>query len=357
MNPSDETRWQAVAERASAADGSFVFAVLSTGIYCRPSCPARRPKRANVRFYADPVAAEAAGFRACRRCRPNEQDAARVRLEALCDYIREQAGSGERLTIEHLAARAALSPAQLKREFTARVGVTPRQFVESCRLEALRLGLRKERSVTDAIYEAGFGSASRVYERTGALLGMTPGDYRRRGERQTISHATLRTPLGFLLVGATERGLCFVQFGGDEAALVAELAREYPAAERVAVERPYSEALAAWLTALQEHLAGTRADLELPLDVRASAFRARVWRYLQTIPRGEVRSYSEVAAAIGAPRAVRAVASACAGNPTALVIPCHRVLRASGELGGYRWGLERKQQLLEQEGAMNRAPT
>jgi AraC family transcriptional regulator, regulatory protein of adaptative response / methylated-DNA-[protein]-cysteine methyltransferase len=351
MDSSDETRWQAVEQRESAADGNFVFAVLTTGIYCRPSCPARRPKRENVRFYTGPAAAEAAGFRACRRCRPNEEDATRARLEALCDYIRAQAGSGERLTVEHLAERAGLSPAHLKRLFAARLGVTPRQFVESCRLEALRLGLRKEQSVTDAIYEAGFGSASRVYERTGGLLGMTPGDYRRRGERQTISHAAVATPLGLLLVGATERGLCFVQFGEDEAVLVAELAHEYPAAELLPVGRPYPQALEGWLTALQEHLAGTRSDLELPLDVRASAFRARVWRYLQTIPRGEVRSYREVAEAIGAPRAVRAVASACAGNPTALVIPCHRVLRASGELGGYRWGLERKQKLLELESA------
>jgi AraC family transcriptional regulator of adaptative response/methylated-DNA-[protein]-cysteine methyltransferase len=348
----EEQCWQAVLAKDKGFDGRFLFGVLTTGVFCRPSCPARRPLRRNVRFYATPAEAEQDGLRPCLRCRPLAgADPQGARMAELCAYLREQCDSGEDLSLEMLGRRVGLSPSHLQRTFKATIGVTPRQYLEACRLELLKRGLRTAESVTQAIYDAGFGSSSRVYERVDSRLGMTPSEYRAGGRDVAISFAYSETPLGPMMVGATDRGLCFVQFGSSREALHAALRKEYPKASLQAVEEPYSGTLQAWMEALRRHLAGSLPRLDLPLAVRASAFQQEVWRYLQSIPYGEVRSYSQVAQALGRPRATRAVAQACASNRTALVIPCHRVIRADGDLGGYRWGVERKQQLLELEKA------
>lgn len=342
--------WEAVLEKDKSQDGRFFFGVVTTGVFCRPSCAARQPLRKNVRFYSTAAEAERDGLRPCRRCRPLEAgDPQQRRIEELCDHIRKNCDSGDPLTLEALALHAGMSPSHLQRTFRAAVGVTPRQFVEACRLETLKRGLRAGDSVTRAIYDAGFGSSSRVYERADTRLGMTPAEYRAGGKDLAISYAAIEGPLGLLMVGATDRGLCFVQFGESREELLDRLRQEYPKAALEPVEEPYSRPFAEWIEALNAHLRGEAPALDLPVAVRASAFQQKVWSYLQSIPAGEVRSYGEVAAAIGRPTAARAVARACASNRTALVIPCHRVIRGTGDLGGYRWGLERKRRLLERE--------
>lgn len=377
------TCWTAVSSRDRAFDGRFVFAVATTGVYCRPSCPARRPLQRNTRFFATPAVAEQAGFRACRRCHPREATGAGTSASArkiaeLCDYLRAEAAEGDLgmasgaagggdagragrashasqspLSLGALGRRVGMSPSHLQRTFRSIVGVSPRQYLEACRLEILKERLRSAPTVTDAIYEAGYGSSSRVYEDAGGRLGMTPRQYRAGGARMTVSWTVLELPeldeIGRLLVGATDRGLCSVALGRTRGELLQRLRKEFPAAELSEVTAPYSAALTDWIEILRAHLRGQPSRRELPLDLRATAFRFEVWRYLRSIPKGEVRTYSEVAAALGRPRAVRAVASACAANPVALLIPCHRVLRADGELGGYRWGVERKRRLLAGE--------
>jgi len=347
----DEARWDAVTRRDASFDGRFFLGVLTTGIYCRPSCPARRPLRRNVRFYATPEAAQRDGLRACKRCKPDEPASAGAPawVAELCDHIRREADGGEPLTLTALAARVGLSPAHLQRTFRAAVGVSPRRFAELCRLERLKGELRGGESVTGAIYAAGFGSSSRVYERADSRLGMTPSQYRAGGEGVAITYAAADTSVGKLLLAATDRGLCFVQLGGSERELVARLRREYPSADLRAMGESSSPAFSAWMEALRRHVEEGRPHGDLPVDVRASAFQQRVWTFLQSIPWGETRSYAQVAAGIGAPRASRAVARACASNPVAVAIPCHRVIRGDGGLSGYRWGVERKRQLLARE--------
>ena len=345
-----EKCWQAVLARDSKQDGSFYFGVLTTGVYCRPSCAARRPLRQNVRFYATADDAERDGLRACLRCHPRDLDAARrgaIRIQALCRHIEQHAD--EPLTLDDLATHAALSRFQLQKQFKAVVGVSPKQFVEAARLKKLKHGLRSAKDVTVAIYDAGYGSSSRVYERADTRLGMTPRQYRLGGAEVVITYATVDSPVGRMMIGATDRGLCFVQFGESDAALLAELRREYPAARCEPMREPHHPDFRRWIDALARHLAGRQPQLDLPLDIRATAFQMRVWNYLQSIPYGEVQSYSEVAAGIGQPSAVRAVASACARNRVAILIPCHRVIRGTGELGGYRWGLARKRALIDRE--------
>jgi AraC family transcriptional regulator, regulatory protein of adaptative response / methylated-DNA-[protein]-cysteine methyltransferase len=322
-------------------------------VYCKPSCPARRPLRENVRFYATPVAAERDGLRACLRCRPLDRvDWKPARIHELCRYI--EAHAAEPLTLENLAKRAGLSRFHLQRTFKAVVGLSPKQYLDACRLGSLKGALKRAAGVTEAVYDAGFGSASRVYERAGSRLGMTPNQYRRGGQAEgsplTITYATVESPFGLLMVAATDRGICFVQFGETYEALQEALEKEFPAARLEAMGNPPSPEFLQWMDALNGYLSHQQPSLDLPVDVRATAFQMRVWNYLQTIPAGEVRSYGEVAAAIGQASAVRAVARACATNPAALAIPCHRVIRGSGELGGYRWGVERKRELLEMEG-------
>ncbi len=351
----DETRfWQAVQDRDRSFDGQFVFGVLTTGVYCRPSCACRLPLRVNVRFFLEPADAERAGLRPCLRCRPlatRGVDPDTERIRASCEYIRANFDS-EELPLALLAAQAGLSTFHYQRCFKAVMGVTPRQFVEACRLDSLKGNLREKRhSVTAAIYESGFGSGSRVYERVDTRLGMTPATYRAGGKGAAISYASTDSPLGRMMIGATDRGLCFVQFAASDEQLLQMLRNEYPAASIAEMPQPYPEAFREWMQALRDHLNGQSPRVDLPLDLQATAFQMKVWTYLQSIPRGSVESYSEVAKGIGQASAVRAVARACASNRVALVIPCHRVIRGTGELGGYRWGLERKRALIDRERA------
>jgi len=345
MELNEERCWQAVERRDRDSDGEFFFGVVTTGVYCRPSCPARRPLRQNVRFYRTPEEAERDGLRPCRRCHP--RDPASERVRKLCRYIESHCDQSPDLS--ELAARAGLSRFHLQRSFRAAVGVSPRQYAEACRLRRLKQGLREAGNVTAAVYDAGFGSSSRVYERADTRLGMTPNQYRQGGRGVAVQYVAVESPVGLMMVGATDRGLCFVQFGDTREELLERLRREYPAATLEPMRDPRDPEFCKWVDALTRHLEGDQPRLDLPLDIRATAFQMRVWSYLQSIPYGEVQSYGEVAAGIGQPSAVRAVARACVTNPVAIAIPCHRVIRGTGELGGYRWNLARKRGLIDLE--------
>jgi AraC family transcriptional regulator of adaptative response/methylated-DNA-[protein]-cysteine methyltransferase len=343
-----EQCWQAIERRDRELDGKFFFGVTTTGVYCRPSCPSRRPLRKNVRFYETPAQAERDGLRPCLRCHPGAiGDPAAERIRELCRYL--ESNPEQAPDLADLAARAGLSRFHLQRSFKAVAGVTPKQYLEACRMRKLKSSLREATGVADAVYDAGFGSSSRVYERADTRLGMTPRQYRQGGRGVAISYVTVDSPVGLMMIGATDRGLCFVQFGTAEEELLAALRKEYPSAAIEPMGGPQPPEFREWIDALTAHLSGNRPRLDLPLDIRATAFQMRVWNYLQSIPYGEVQSYSEVAGGIGQPTATRAVARACAGNTVALVIPCHRVIRGTGELGGYRWGLDRKRTLIDLE--------
>jgi AraC family transcriptional regulator, regulatory protein of adaptative response / methylated-DNA-[protein]-cysteine methyltransferase len=356
---SDEDKfWQAVEEKDSNLDGQFVYGVLTTKVFCRPGCASRTPLRKNVRFYASAQAAEADGLRACLRCGPGnpfQSDALREQFGRVCTYIRRNLENREALKLGTLSGRFGLSPFHFQRSFKAVVGVTPRQYAEGIRMQTLKEKLRAGEQVTDAIYGAGFGASSRVYGGVDTRLGMTPKEYRSGGRNIEISYALAETPLGLVMIGATDRGLCFLEFGENAEELLESLEQEYPAATRVAMAKPYSEEFVGWMQALAGYLEGERAPGKMPLALHGTAFQLKVWQYLQTIPAGSAQSYAEVAAGIGQPRAARAVASACAANRIAVVIPCHRVIRGDGGLGGYRWGLERKRALLDAERRTARA--
>jgi AraC family transcriptional regulator of adaptative response/methylated-DNA-[protein]-cysteine methyltransferase len=341
----DTEYWQAVQERDIRYDGRFVYAVQSTGIYCRPSCPSRRPRADRVAFFDAPAAAEQAGFRPCRRCRPDAgDDDERVALvRQLCAHI--DANLDLSLSLDDLGRVAGLSPHHLQRVFKQVVGVSPRQYIEAQRVARLKEKLREGEAVTGAIYDAGFASSSRVYERAPAQLGMRPGDYRAGGAGVQIGFTIVASPFGSLLLAGTERGVCAVRLGDDAQALAEELPAEFPAATIVRDD----ERLNVWVDAVLRHLDGREPHLDLPLDIRATAFQWIVWEALRDIPYGSTRSYGDIAAAIGRPTAARAVAQACANNPVALVVPCHRVVRGDGDPGGYRWGMARKRALLAAE--------
>ncbi len=342
---SDDPRWTAVVARDSGRDGEFVFAVSTTGVYCRPSCAARRPRRENVQFFAAPEAAERAGFRACLRCRPKaiSGNAETDSVKAICRFIEQHLD--EPVTLGRLAREFRQSPFHLQRRFKAVLGITPRAYVDSCRLRTLKRNLQAGDSVTRAMYDAGYGSSSRLYERTASQLGMTPDKYRRGAIAASIRYVCADSPLGRMLIAATDRGICSIQFAKKDGELMEGLKREFP----FAVRKLDEGGLQSWVEALLRHMRGEDPHSSLPLDIRATAFQRRVWTYLQSIPFGRTKSYSEVAKAIGNPRACRAVARACATNPVAVVIPCHRVVREDGSDGGYRWGIERKKALLAME--------
>ena len=337
--------WQAIQSRDAFSTASFFYAVRSTGIYCRPLCPARRPGRNQVQFFLCPDAAEDAGFRACLRCRPREEDARAGAVGNACRYI--EAHLDEALDLAALSKFAGLSPQHFQRTFKQVAGVTPREYAAACRLAQFKGRLKDGEAVTSALVDAGYGSTSRLYESAAVHLGMTPTAYRRGGDKAAIVYTTTATPLGQMLVAATGKGLCAITLGESDPDLEAALRREYPAAQ---ITRD-AGGLSDWVEALVRHLEGKQPELALPLDVRATAFQRRVWQELQAIPYGETRSYTQIAEAIGRPTAARAVAQACASNPTALAIPCHRVVRGDGSLSGYRWGVPRKQALLAREKA------
>ncbi len=343
-----EAKWQAVLTKDARTNGQFVFAVSSTKIYCRPSCPSRRPKRENVSFFDAPDAAEQAGFRACLRCHPDSESTAGLQVELVrrvCRLLED--AEVQTATLATLSAQTGVSAFHLQRTFKKVMGVTPKQYAAAARVKRFKGASQEGKSVTTALYDAGFGSSSRLYELAGAHLGMTPATYGKGGKGATINYAIVNCSLGSLLVATTSKGVCSVKLGDSEAALAADLKKEFPAA----VSKRDDQSLSESVQRVVDHLAGKSAHIDLPLDIRATAFQRQVWEQLRAIPVGKTSSYSEVASAIGQRTAVRAVARACATNPVALVIPCHRVIREDQSLGGYRWGLERKKKLLEIERA------
>jgi AraC family transcriptional regulator of adaptative response/methylated-DNA-[protein]-cysteine methyltransferase len=341
----DDVRWGVVLERDGKRDGEFVFAVSTTGVYCRPSCAARRPRRENVRFFDTPEQAERGGYRACLRCKPKSLsgNSQADGVKAICRFIEQHLD--EPVTLERLGKEFRQSPFHLQRRFKAALGITPREYADSVRLRTLKRNLQAGDSVTRAMYDAGYGSSSRLYERTASQLGMTPDKYRRGAIAAAIRYTVSDSPLGRMLIAATDRGICAIQFGRKDNELIDGLRREFPFATR----KQDRGGLQEWVETLLRQMDGRELDAALPLDIRATVFQRRVWTYLQSIPFGETKSYSEVAKGIGQPSAARAVARACATNPVAVAIPCHRVVREDGSMGGYRWGVERKKALLEME--------
>ena len=345
-NDNDDDRcWDAVIARDSRRDGQFVFAVATTGVYCRPSCPARRPRRKNVKFFSRPDQAEKAGFRECLRCRPRsisgnpQLDFAKE----ICRFIEQHLD--EPVTLGRLSKLFHQSPFHLQRRFKAALGITPRAYADSCRLRQLKRNLQAGDNVTRAMYDAGYSSSSRLYEKTSSQLGMTPDKYRRGAIATSIRYACADSPLGRMLIAATDKGICSIQFADSDSELIEGLKREFPFAARKQDDGGVRE----WVEALLSKMTGKDPDAALPLDIRATAFQQRVWTYLRSIPFGATRTYQDVAKAIGQPAACRAVARACATNPLAVAIPCHRVVRADGNISGYRWGVARKKVLLKME--------
>jgi len=340
---SDEQLWDQVLHREP---GDFLYAVTTMGIYCRPGCPSPPPLRKNVRFFRNPAEAETAGFRACRRCDP-KGDRARLAQAVVRDACAFIEASEQIPSLDALAQRSGYSRFHFLRMFRDHTGLTPRSYAEGVRARRLHAALANGARVVDAVADAGFGSESRVYEKTGELLGMTPGALRRGGEGEVIRTAFADCPFGRLLVGATDKGVCFIGFAEPDQALEGDLRRRFPRARLL----PDDKALASAVRAVLDFLAEPKQALDLPLDLRGTAFQQRVWRTLCRIPVGETRSYAEVARMLGAPNAVRAVARSCATNPVSLAVPCHRVVGSDGALTGYRWGVPRKRALLEREQA------
>jgi AraC family transcriptional regulator of adaptative response/methylated-DNA-[protein]-cysteine methyltransferase len=341
---SDTDKWEAVVKRDGTKDGLFVFGVRSTGIYCRPSCPARHPSPEHVLFFSKPDEAEGAGFRACKRCRPRDA-AFNTRTELVQRTLRYvEANLDEKLTLENLSRQADLSPFHFQRTFKKVVGISPRQYVEARRLEKVKRSLTSGKTVTNSLYDAGFTSKSRLYEKN-ARLGVSPGLFRRGGQGLRIRYTIVDSPIGRVLLAATERGACAVCMGASDDAVEAALREDYYAAD---LHRD-DEGMSKWADALLSYFDGHEFPRELPLDVQATAFQWRVWKKIQSIPYGQTANYSDVAKSLGEPRATRAVARACATNPVAIVIPCHRVIGKDGSLRGYAWGVKRKKTLLSLE--------
>jgi AraC family transcriptional regulator of adaptative response/methylated-DNA-[protein]-cysteine methyltransferase len=340
--PLDDADWTAVSTRDPGSRGRFVIGVVTTGIYCAPGCPARLPSRANIRRFDDWRAAEAAGFRACLRCRPKAEAAELTAAAVVRDAVAAIEAADTPPSLEALAHRAGYSPFHFLRLFKAQTGLTPRGYADAVRARRLADAVAEGAGVAEAAFAAGYGSLRGAYAAAG---GITPGRARRGGAGETITAAFAESPFGPLLVGATARGVCFIGFAEPREALLADLRRRFPGARVVADDAALAEHVAAVLAFIER----PRAGLALPLDLQGTAFQKRVWDALQRIPPGQTRTYSDVAAVLGRPDAVRAVATACARNPVSLAVPCHRVVGKDGGLHGYRWGLKRKQALLEAE--------
>ncbi len=350
----DDERWLAVKTRDTRADGAFVYAVRTTGVYCRPNCRSRMPNRANVAFYRDAGAAERAGFRACKRCEPRSTAPDLRRSGAIARACSLLAGSPSIPGLGEISAAVGLSPGHFHRLFKKATGVTPKEYAMHVRSERLRDGLAEGETVTRAILGAGFGSIGRAYDDSGQELGMTPGEYRRGAEGRPIRYATAGCSLGVVLVAATDRGLCSISLGDLAVALEAELREQFPKAELAGDDPVFEEHVRRVVAMVEE----PGAAFDLPLDGRGTAFRRQVWAALMSIPVGSTATYAEIARRIGRPSAVRAVGTACATNDLAVAIPCHRVVRGDGGLGGYRWGIGRKKALLEAEAlATSEAPS
>lgn len=340
-----DPRWAALRSRDASADGTFFYSVETTGVFCRPSCASRLAKPENVTFHATAAAAQQAGYRPCKRCKPDQPSRAERRAAQVAEICRIIESQGEVPTLEELARHTGSSPFHLHRLFKAATGLTPRAFAAAHRATRVRSELVTSSTVTEAIYGAGYGSSARFYEKSNELLGMTPTEYRAGGIDLEIRFAIGECSLGSILVAATERGVCAILLGDDPEELAHDLERRFSRARLIGADASFEE-LVAKVVGLVEQ---PRLGAELPLDIRGTAFQERVWNALRKIPAGKTVSYAELARAIGAPKAVRAVAQACAANPLAVAIPCHRVVRTDGGLSGYRWGVERKRELLERE--------
>lgn len=341
----DDERWAAVERRDRAADGAFYYSVRSTGVYCRPSCAARLPRRENVRFHASCEEAERAGFRPCKRCRPNESPLVERQAASVAAACRAIERAETVPSLDALAKAAGMSRFHFHRVFKALTGVTPRAYADAHRARRVREELARGASVTEAIYGAGFNSNGRFYASAPAHLGMTPGAFREGGAGASIRFAIGACWLGSILVAATDRGVCAILLGEDAKALALDLRERFPNARLLEGERDFERWVAKVVGFVEEPARG----LDLPLDIRGTAFQRRVWEMLRAIPPGETASYAQIAARLGKPRAARAVAGACAANALAVAIPCHRVVAANGDLAGYRWGVARKRRLLERE--------
>jgi AraC family transcriptional regulator of adaptative response/methylated-DNA-[protein]-cysteine methyltransferase len=342
-----DPRWAAVVARSAAADGAFFYSVRTTGVYCRPSCGARLPRPENVRFHATRAEAEQAGFRPCKRCRPDRPSLGEQHAATVTEICRLIETSSRVPTLEQLAARAGMSPFHFHRVFKAATGLTPRGYAAAHRGERVRRELGRSPTVTAAIYESGYSSNSRFYGESERMLGMTPTEFRAGGANAEIRFAIGECSLGAILVARSERGVCAILLGDDPDALARELQDRFPRATLIGGDAEFEDVVARVVGLVE----APRVGLDLPLDVRGTAFQQRVWRALREIPAGTTASYREIAERIGSPGAVRAVAHACAANPLAIAIPCHRVVRSDGGLAGYRWGVERKRALLQREAA------
>ena len=344
----DEARWEAVVRRDRAADGAFYYAVHTTGVYCRPSCAARLARREHVRFYTTCAEAEQAGFRACRRCRPHEPALAEQHAAVVAQACRLMEAAEETPNLEALAAAAGMSRFHFHRVFKTLTGVTPKAYAAAHRAQRVRDELARSDTVTDAIYGAGFNSSGRFYTTSSEVLGMTPTDFRSGGHGTSMHFAVGACSLGSILVAATAKGVCAILLGDDPDALVRDLQDRFPKAQLIGGDQDFEHLVARVVGFVEAPAVG----LDLPLDVRGTAFQQRVWQALRAIPPGTTASYTDIAERLGTPRAVRAVAQACASNTLAVAIPCHRVVRKDGALAGYRWGVERKRALLEREAVL-----
>ncbi|MBN3873329.1 bifunctional DNA-binding transcriptional regulator/O6-methylguanine-DNA methyltransferase Ada [Nostoc sp. JL33] len=342
----EETLWEAVLNRDPAFEGKLFYGVRSTGVYCRPICPSRRPNRHQVCFFQSAQEAESAGFRHCKRCQPQSEtvpNPAKAKVLAACRYI--EAESDRIPTLAELSSQVGMSPSYLQRIFKQIIGVSPFQYADALRSQRLKQRLQSGEEIAHAVYDTGYGSSSRLYEKAPKQLGMTPKTYQQAGKRISIVYAIAPCPLGYLLVATTEKGICAVKLGDEADKLEHIFNQEFNQADIVRDDHTHKE----WIQAILNFIAGDETHLDLPLDIRGTAFQKQVWEALQKIPYGQTRTYADIARNIAKPQAVRAVGNACGANPIALIVPCHRVLRTDGSLGGYHWGIERKQKLLVQE--------